>query len=341
MARSKRKKRNFDLDIDSEAATAVSSGSDGYDSPLKSGTKFYKAKEGKNRIRILPRTWGDDEGPRLWCFPVVVHYGIGPDNGKYLCSKEMGHDRNCPICKERTLLMSMGEEKAAKQLKATRHQACWVIDRSDEDEGPKLFLMPATKVAGEIFETSIDEDTGERFAIHDPEEGYDVIFSRKGTGLNTDYKGVKLAPRSSSLTDDNELYDEWLDYIEENPIPSMLNYYDPDYIEGVFSGTVAEKDGDDEEDLPRERTRRRKRRPDPVDEDDDEEEDDIEDEDDDEDIDLDEMDEVDDDDEDDDDEEEAEEERPRRGRKSSKTTSRGDLRDRVKSGLKRRSRSRD
>ena len=38
------------------------------------------AETGAQHIRILPRTWNDDEGPRHWGFEAFLHYGVGADN---------------------------------------------------------------------------------------------------------------------------------------------------------------------------------------------------------------------------------------------------------------------
>lgn len=333
----KRKKRNYSLDVDAGAAAQIQEGGGGFDSPFRPDVKSFKPTEGNNRIRIMPRTWDENEGPRLWSFPVAMHYNVGADNGRYLCPVAMGWERSCPICAERARLSNEGDDESAKQLKPRIAQATWVIDRSEEEAGPKLWLMPPSTLAGVILSLSVDEDTRERLIIEDPEEGFDVSFRRKGTALNTKYDVVKLHQRPCPLSDDDELFDEWLDYIEENTIPSICVKHTSDHIAMVLNGGVDPDDDDDdeEEDAEPVRTRRRpKAKPEPEPEEDEEDEDDDDEYEDDDDS-LDNIDEPDDDD--DDDEEEAP--RKKRGSASSAKKSRSDLRNEVTSaGLSKRKR---
>ena len=57
--------------------------------------RFFKPKEGKNTVRILP-PWSK-EG--LWYKEATLHYGLNNEEGKsrgYPCLKQFGED--CPIC---------------------------------------------------------------------------------------------------------------------------------------------------------------------------------------------------------------------------------------------------
>jgi hypothetical protein len=44
--------------------------------------------------------------------------------------------------------------------------------------------------------------------------------------------------KPSRLHEDEQLMEEWLEYVTTNPLPACLNYYDYDHIAGVFSGHV-------------------------------------------------------------------------------------------------------
>lgn len=319
---------------DAAEGRRMAEGSGDFDNPLKGDVKSFKAADGKNRVRILPRTWDDDDGPRHWGLEVWVHYGIGADNSAYLCLKKMKGER-CPICEERERLAAEGDEDAAREIRPVKRIIAYAIDRKNEDEGPMVWWMPAHKIAAEVADRSDDPDTGKLLKIDHPEKGYDVTFRKSGSGMKTQYTGVDVARRSSPISDDPDEMDDWLEQISEAPLPSLLNYYDAAYLEDVFGGTASRPDdADDEDDEPPPRSKRRRRR----DEDDESENDD-----------LDALDDPEDEEDDDppprsrrrrsrrvvDDEESEEDEKPKRRKR--------DLRDDVDRGLRgrRRRRSRD
>tara|TARA_R100001480_G_scaffold74640_4_gene85219 strand:+ start:5102 stop:6019 length:918 start_codon:yes stop_codon:yes gene_type:complete len=232
------KRRAFSYqENDAAAGRRMSSGGGGFDNPLKGDQKSFKVQDGKNRVRILPRTWSDDEGPRHWGYEVWVHYGIGADNSTYLCLKKMKGER-CPICEERERLAAASLEDDAKQIRPVKRVIAYVIDRKNEHEGPMVWWMPATKVAAEIADRSDDAETGRLLKIDHPEEGYDVTFKRSGQGLTTQYTAVDIARTPSAISEDDDELDDWLDQIVDAPLPSLLNYFDADYLEQVFAGSV-------------------------------------------------------------------------------------------------------
>jgi len=260
MAKRKFKYRESDPDVTSQHADRKGD----YDRVLEDHVKVFTAKEGKNRLRIMPRTWEDDEGPKHWAFPVYLHYGVGPDNGRYPCPNRMGWGP-CPMCEERSKMDVDGDKKASSELRPSPSQLCWVIDRNHEEEGPMAFLMPATKLEGPICDLSRDMDTGARLKIEHPELGYDITFTRKGTGrTSTDYSAAAISRKQTFLSEDEKEEEEWLTFIEENPLSRIVKQYDYDYLKQVFGGLKASKrtkdeDEDEEDDAPPPRSRRRGR----------------------------------------------------------------------------------
>jgi hypothetical protein len=85
----------------------------------------------------------------------------------------------------------------------------------------------------------VDKRSGEVLAIDDPENGYDIEFSRTGKQLTTKYIGMQIARRESELGDS-----KWLDYAVDTPIPEQLAYFDYDHIAKVFGGQTSKKDED-------------------------------------------------------------------------------------------------
>jgi hypothetical protein len=203
---------------------------------------FKPAENKENRLRILPPTWEDAEH---YGFDVYVHYQIGPDKAAYLCLEKM-QDKPCPICEERADAHNDGDEEYVKDLRPAHSLLVLIIDRDNKKEGPQIWTMPLTKIEGELLYKCQDRETGEYIYIDDPEKGYDFYFTRKGSGLGTEYKGVDIARKSSVLGSEEQM-DGWLELISEKPIPEILVYYDYDHIEKVFAGKV-ERDKDAPED---------------------------------------------------------------------------------------------
>lgn len=340
--KSKTKRRKFKgyQDNDAKISDEHAEGGGDFDRPVRTGIKLFKSSKGRNKIRILPRTWEDDLGPRHWAYPLHLHYGIGADNGRYPCRKRMKQGP-CPICEERDRLDGEGDEDGARELRPSLTMMTWVIDRNNDEDGPVLFLMPAKSMESVICELSRDEDTGELRKVDHPEEGHDVTFKREGSGLKTKYTAVAVSPKATVLSRDEDDEEEWLNHISENPLPECINDYSYEYVAAQFGAPTSTSDDDEEEveeeddDEPPPRSRRGRRNRSRDDDDEEEEE------------------EIDDEDEELDDEEEEEEPQPRRrGRQKTRSDDdeeeprrrrrkTGDLRESVGKGLSRRRKSRD
>lgn len=191
---------------------------------------IYSPKEGDIKLRILPPTWSDS--PEHWGFDVYVHYQVGPDNAAYLCLNKMkGED--CPLCEERIKAEKEGEADYAKQLAPTKRVLVWMIDRKNEDAGPLVWAMPWT-IDRDICKLSMD-DSGEIIYLDDPDNGYDILFSKEGQGQKTKYIGMQVSRRSTPIGKD-----QWIDYVIANPLPNVLHYYEYDYIKNIFVGKITE-----------------------------------------------------------------------------------------------------
>lgn len=218
-----------------------------FDSYIKSDFKVYKIKDGKNVLRIMPPTW---EGARHYGYDLWVNYGIGVDNSSYLSLSKMLNEKD-PLAEARRLADKDGDEEMAKALAPKQRIGMWVIDREAEDEGPQIFICPWT-VDKDIALISVDDDTGEVVMIDDPEEGCDLRFYREGKGRNTKYPAAKMRLlKPSYLSENEDKQAEWLEYIQDHPIPDCLQYYTYDQIAEAFGGNVRTADKDDDGEKPR------------------------------------------------------------------------------------------
>jgi hypothetical protein len=224
----------------------------------------YKVRDGLNQLRILPWSWGDD--PELvkkwgdsWGIELIVHNNVGPDKSTYLCNRMRG--KRCEICETRNELAD-DDEEAAKEIKPGLRILAWVIDRDEERVGPQLYAMPQSKVEKELQARSRDKKTGAGILIDDPDDGFDISFIKEGSKLTTTYRAVDIDRDPTPLHDNSKTMAKWLDYIDEFPLPSVLKFYDNDYLESILQGKGKgdeEKDKDDEKEERSERKSRRSR----------------------------------------------------------------------------------
>lgn len=249
-------------------------------SMFKEEVNVFRPKEGDNLIRILPPTWEDAEhyGHEIWC-----HYGIGPDGDSFLDLQKMTGEAD-PIEEERMRALQENDKEYANKLQSKKRVAVYIIDRDEEEKGIQLWSMPWSMDA-DITTLAVDKRTGEVLDIDDPEEGYDVEFTKTGQGIKTQYGGIAIARKSTPL--DN---DEALEEAVEMPIPETFVYYDYEEIEKAFNAGGSaydddededDEDDEDEEDRPRkrgkgkgkkEKPKRKRKKYDDEDEDDEEEE---------------------------------------------------------------------
>jgi hypothetical protein len=221
---------------------------------IKESIAFFTPKEGKNKVRILPPTW---ESPEHWSYEIYIHYGIGADNLSYLCLARM-KDKDCPVCEERRKAQADGDQDYASTIAARTRYLVWVIDRENESEGPLLWSQPSI-MDQELSDRAYDVSTGEVLEIDNPEEGYDVTFTREGTGIKTRYIAINISRHVTSITEKESLFNRWMETVVDNPIPTCLNFYDYDHINKAFSGVKkVEEEVEEikEEELPRPRVRR-------------------------------------------------------------------------------------
>lgn len=213
---------------------------------------IFAPQDGDNTIRVLPPTW---EPAEHFGLDVYLYYGCGPEKrDAYLAPSKMKGEAD-PFAEELVRAKRMGEnDDYIKSLRPRQRVLVWVIDRAKEKEGPKLWSMPVT-VDKEITACSMDKKTKEVLNIDNPEEGYDITFTKSGKGLTTEYTGVQAERRPSPLSDDDDLSAEWLAFITEHPLPSVLQFYGYEHLKAVLEGGLtAPLANTDDEEHPRSRS---------------------------------------------------------------------------------------
>lgn len=205
-----------------------------FDTYLREDVKMYKPGDGANTIRVLPPTWSD---ARHFALDIWVHYSVGPDEQTYLCLHKMKGEA-CPVCEElQRARKDREDEQYVKDLEPSRRSLFYLVDRDNEKDGVQAWASPFTKIDQAIVKVSVDRRTNEVLPIDDPEDGYDVEYEKGGKGIGTQYTGVAIARRSSSLGNI-----AWLDFAVDNPLPEILEYYSYDHIKQAFGGVVGRAD---------------------------------------------------------------------------------------------------
>lgn len=188
---------------------------------------MFTPADGENKIRILPPGW---EEPEHYGVDLYIHYGVGPENLRYLDLSRHGKGDD-PIAEE--LFIAQQEEaddETIRSLRSTRRILVYIIDLKHPEKGVHLYAMPQT-VDNDIMESCRDPETGEIDAVDDPDEGYDIFLKREGTGRNTSYT-VKLGRQKTSF----DITSEIAEVITTYPLPDVLRFYDYDHIKKAFSG---------------------------------------------------------------------------------------------------------
>jgi hypothetical protein len=230
-----------------------------YDTPFVNGVETYRVNQGDNAFRILPATWDEYDH---YGYDIFVHSYVGSNSSTYLCLRKMGKAKTCPICEAAEEAASAGDKEAEKELRVTHRVAMWVIDRQKESEGPKLYSMPWSQDRDIAALCMVKKGKGKSLLIDHPDAGFDVLIQRSGTKFNTRYFGLAIDRESTPISDDQRQQDKWIEYIQDNPIPDILKFYDEEYLRRAIEGTVEakDKDLDEEEEGDDDRSTRRAKR---------------------------------------------------------------------------------
>ena len=218
---------------------------------IPGGPKMFKARQGPNTIRILPPTW---DGAVHYSLEVKIHNDVGPNKQAYLCLKENEYapDHDCPLCEDRYSNKVSTEDK--ERLRPKPRNYIYLIDRQDTNSGVQIWSI-STQSDKEILTQSLIKRTQRYLPIVHPIDGYDVDFRREGDGLNTRYRGFMVNRESTPLSTNEDQMMEWINYIDNNPIPKILQFYSPEHIRNIYHGRREDSAAD--RDSPRDRDEER------------------------------------------------------------------------------------
>jgi hypothetical protein len=229
-----------------------------FDSPIKPGFDIFRPKNGDNFIRYCPPS----EVGAPYALSVWMHSYVGPDNSTYVCPLK-NFNKPCPICAAAEEATRQGDRDEAKDLKPTEKRVAWILDRSQDDPTPMVFIM-GWQQNRDIEALTVDKKKGKVVYIDDPDNGYDVRFTRSGTMLMTRYFGYVVERDESPLCENPDDQQKVIDHIMENPIMDILQVYDEDHLDRVINGATDSSSRDDVRDPPPRDRGGRDRDPDPA-----------------------------------------------------------------------------
>lgn len=155
---------------------------------LSSG-KFFKMRDGKNKIRMLPPV----DGSGVFFLELVLHYGFNDGDRERTYPCRSMYEQNCPVCHFVKALKDSDDKSASKLANRLRQNQKFlsnIVDRKDNKI--KIWSYNAKMLRG-IMGYVQDEDYGEN--IFDPETGFDFSITKSGSGLKTRYSEPRVSPR--------------------------------------------------------------------------------------------------------------------------------------------------
>lgn len=169
-------------------------------------SKYMSLEEGDNTVRFLPC-------PLDWPAPIVttsVHYINTPDGGvlSFACIRTASRgEQRCPGCEQAAKLeqsRDSGMRQRGKRLKAKVQHYCNVIDRDNENDGPKI-LRFGPMIAKKLKAIRKRKPPNGGDFMDPSANGFDIIITREGEGRDTRYEATP-SRANSALGDDS-----WLD----------------------------------------------------------------------------------------------------------------------------------
>ena len=245
--------------------------------------KFYKLKEGVNKIDIVPYFVKSNEHPLVksgdlkigdmdYVLDIWVHKNIGPADTDVVCLKK-NYGKACPVCDQSDEYRKQGKQEESDAYKAKRRVFYNVVDLNAEDEGIQVLEQSHFKFEKELLEEARAGDETQPF--YNPDKGVSVKFrGSAGTfkgGKMVEPKNFSFIARDGSITKLVKKaisFDELITLHNADDLFALMNGVDDDEEDAApRKATRKAVEEDDEEEAPKPRSKK------PADDDDDEDDD--------------------------------------------------------------------
>lgn len=224
------------------------------------GMGFLKIEDGRNVVRILPPADEND----MFYEEVFVHYNVGKtdeENGTMVvCPKTEGENKKCPVCELVAHFKKLSNKKGDKYDKMAGdlwkkkrvyynaiaadeklddykkdEEGKWVSKESGNAGSPVKVMGSGVGILKDLMNTIVDPEYGD---VTDPETGLDIIITKSGTGMKTNYE-VKTVRKDTPIR-----FAEWKECL--NDLKSLIAHKTYAEIEEIMTG----ESKDEEEDTP-------------------------------------------------------------------------------------------
>jgi hypothetical protein len=213
---------------------------------------WWKPRDGKNVIRILP-PWGESADGSFY-LKGALHYGFSiGGRDRALACLEAGGRGKCPVCI--VVEKAKGNEDQEKFISRVRAKYKYWVNIIDRKSPDKVMMYALSKKAWKLIAGPMaDED--DPVDATDPDEGYDMIIEKEGSGMQTRYQ-ERMRPKASTIGTDtwmDNLHDldkevfEWMTYAEM--VKHLKSNFGDVLAElGIkFGGDTKKKDEDEDDD---------------------------------------------------------------------------------------------
>jgi hypothetical protein len=219
-------------------------------SKIDGDIKFYKIKEGVNKIDIIPYVMASKNNPivhsgdfkvgqEAYVLDIWVHKSIGPAEADVVCPKK-NYGKVCPICEQASDYQKAGKKEEMEALQAKRRVFYNIMDAMKPEDGLQVLEQSHWKFEKELVEAARAEEELARF--FDPENGVTVKFrGSPGTfkgRASMEPKGFGFVERKESIA---KLVKKAISFDDLLTVPTS------DECFALMNG-VDEDDNEDEED---------------------------------------------------------------------------------------------
>ena len=200
-------------------------------------------KQGQKRIRILPTTDGSSPFKEVWFHEIFV-------DGKWQKFYDPGKNDNerSPLNEVHEELMSTGrdsDKELAKQYKPRKFYIVKVIDRDNEQDGPKFWRFKHNYKQEGIFDKIIPiyKAKGD---VADPDKGRDLILelTKAKTPKGAFYTVIQtvMYDDPTPVHEDEEVMSEWIG--DELTWEGVYSKKPTEYLEAIARGETPRWDSD-------------------------------------------------------------------------------------------------
>lgn len=200
--------------------------------------KFWRPKEGKTIIRVLPPN--GKAGEKLFYFTHKVHW---INKQPYECLDQQLVDKNgvlhkkekCPICEITKRMRASADEdiqKEGKNLSAKYKYLTRILVRNHDtyDTTPIFYEMPY-KIRGKVLSAIQEGDFGTVVGVRD---GRDFTLIKEGSGFLTSYDNSMLRPNTSPILGTDEEMIGVIEKIKNMPYSDIISFKEYDELKSVI-----------------------------------------------------------------------------------------------------------